>query len=276
MTHLSMTTQQYQFNKTRVYKKKEAPARVTPFPVEKIKHNSTDALNEVQTINFIKIEDHKFVLTRELIREIYLEDIKVYEQNKNKNQLEGHISNKKITPKVSGFAMSINVPLPVQMFAGELKENFSDGLTLKLLSTLGFGFLFSWLNINPVELASGLGLFFLLVILDLVLSRVPGNVKEGTELEHTFQVKVWSFVTNLLTIIGGLVAHSFFEVMIKDPAAFQQFTILSVHFYITAWVGMIYIYRIVKYSANSNKIQVPAVISKIFEDKKEESENSNQ
>jgi hypothetical protein len=161
--------------------------------------------------------------------------------------------------------MTVNFPTPVRMYLEEMNDSYSQGLLPKLSFTFGFGLILNGLGVSSTTLFKGLIFFLLIVLLDLVLSFVPGVIKPGTEKDHTIQSKLWSFVTNLGTIVAGFLIHGFFQTFIPDPNLIQKYALVNIHFLIIGWVGIIYAYRIVAYSARANNTKVPAFITKYFD-----------
>ncbi|MDF9412936.1 hypothetical protein E1B06_14720 [Brevibacillus laterosporus] len=215
----------------------------------------------LQRVNFEADTDEKGNI---LIKKYYLVyescDVKVVDKrhkiliNGNKN------STKSFNRKVGAVFMS-NLPVSFTLYAQEMQESVTEGWKFKLFLAAIFTAVSTWMGANLVSLIGGL---VLIAIIEVLLSLIPGNVKPGTESDHTIQTKAWSLVTNILAILVSVKSK---EVLKQYSTSDSIFSIVGNYFdlVVIGWIFSIYIYRTVRYVANGNKVKIPVAIKTVFD-----------
>ena len=196
-------------------------------------------------------------MTNQLVSEVIILE-KTYKKGSGGNTIKNTL-----LQKVG--AVGMNVPTPFTLYVKEIDESLKDGWSVKLLVTAVVTAIISWLGLPIINLMGGV---VLLAILDVVLSLIPGNIKQGTEKDHNLQAKVWRLITNIIGIVAVVVAHDSLSQYSTDGNLFSLVA-MYFHYVVIGWIMSIYAYQIVKYIARANRVSIPGPIASLFKwDKK--------
>lgn len=162
--------------------------------------------------------------------------------------------------KVGAFMFPLGTPTFIQVYADEMRESTNSPVSKIIFAGIvaALSQIFGW---NLFYLVAGL---LFIAVLDVLLSLVPGNIKEGTEKDHAIQAKFFAFVTNFLGLFAIAVGMEFLRSYAGDNMLSKTLSVV-IPFTIAGWIYGIYIRRIVAYIARANKVKVPKRIKKVMD-----------
>jgi hypothetical protein len=157
--------------------------------------------------------------------------------------------------------MPLGTPTYVHLYADEMRDSASRPL-FKVVLTAIISVIVGFLGMELISLVIGM---FFLAILDMILGIIPGNVKKGTEKDHTIQAKFLAFLTNFIGIIA-IVKGMEYLLHFSGESVVSEYVLPYVPYAVASWTFSVYFYRVVKYMALANKTKLPKKISKIFDE----------
>lgn len=267
MTQLTMISHQYQVTKS--YKKRTPPPSSKGIQVytnkTKLK-KLDDQLNEIHTLNHIKILKEQVIMGEEvLLKDIILDFERILTPIKNIPIESGHISSKEWTFKRKGsaIAMSLHIPTPFLLFKDEMLDSF-NGFAYKIGTTFALGFTLSFGNLNLSQLVNGVAILMFIAIFDAVLGILPNTKIKGSKAkDHTLQAKAWTFLANIIGMSVFYAIHLYLENAIVKPNILQN-QLINLHIYYFVWIGVVYSHRIARYTASANNTKVPKFFSTLL------------
>ncbi|MFJ2042266.1 hypothetical protein ACIOBL_01615 [Paenibacillus taichungensis] len=161
--------------------------------------------------------------------------------------------------KVGAFVMPMGTPTFVELYAEEMKES-ADKPLYKTIYAGTIALIVTLLGIKLASLVFGL---IVVAVLDLILGLLPGNVKKGTEKDHTIQAKFMGLVTNMIGIIAVTKGMEYL-INFSDVAVLSKYVMPYLPYVVSGWAFSVYFSRIVKYMARANRTKVPKVLTDIF------------
>lgn len=162
--------------------------------------------------------------------------------------------------KVGAFIMPLGTPSYLKLYAEEMKESVSKPW-YKLLFTTCISLVVGFLGMKLITLVIGL---FFLALLDMLLGLIPGNVKSGTEKDHTIQAKFFAFLTNIIGIVA-ITKSMEYLLDFSGESRVSEFVLPFLPYAVASWTFSVYMYRILKYMALANRTKLPKAIRKMFD-----------
>ncbi|MNW42236.1 hypothetical protein D3C74_194000 [compost metagenome] len=164
--------------------------------------------------------------------------------------------------KVGAFMFPLGTPSLLNSYAGEMKESI-ENTWIKIVFATIVSSVVGFLGIKLIGLVIGL---LVISILDLILGLIPGNVKEGTEKDHTIQAKFLAFTTNFVGIVAITKGMEYLLAFSGDAKVVSEYVLPYLPYALASWCFSVYFYRIVKYMARANRTRLPKTIKKMFND----------
>lgn len=185
---------------------------------------------------------------------------------KSKHRMKGHSISTSLRKKVSGLAMSIQVPTPLILFHKEIETTFKEGFLVKMGLTAFFSSALMMAGITVEQLIMGLTFFTIIAVFEAALGLMPNTLKDDEDSkDHKLQAKFLTYVVNVMAMTVLLAVHLFMVNLTPDPGVLMYIPV-NVHYIGIMYLLFSYVYRIYGYIsvANKSKLPLPEFITKLI------------